>query len=199
MPLGDSITQGSLFHGSYRRWLWKDLKKAGYNVDFVGGKRSYRWAPALFADFDTDHEGHWGWRVDQILAEVDAWVEKAKPDLVLIHLGHNDVLQGQGVGNAVDELRQLIQRLRAHNPRLTLLVARQIPADGAPEIDDLGKAMPGLAASHTRPESPVICVDHWTGFDAAEDTHDRLHPNERGAKKMAAAWLDALRAVLPSP
>ena len=42
MPLGDSITKGSVTtaeeadHPTYRYWLWNDLKKNGYDVDFVG-------------------------------------------------------------------------------------------------------------------------------------------------------------------
>ncbi len=63
MPLGDSITKGSVMtaeqarHPTYRYWLWNDLKENGYDVDFVGS-----WKMPNFPDvsFDQDNEGHGG-------------------------------------------------------------------------------------------------------------------------------------------
>ena len=39
MPLGDSITQGTV-PGGYRNKLYQTLTAAGYNVDFVAGAGS---------------------------------------------------------------------------------------------------------------------------------------------------------------
>ncbi len=73
MPLGDSITQGIAsgvadeeFQVSFRKALYDKLKAAGYVVDdeiFVGTLFSGESVP----DFDPDHEGHPGWRADEIV------------------------------------------------------------------------------------------------------------------------------------
>src|SRR5262245_54038543 len=66
MPLGDSITQADASHDSYRRPLWKSLQSGGYLVDFVGSSSMNHMGGPPVRDFDADHEGHWGWRADEI-------------------------------------------------------------------------------------------------------------------------------------
>ena len=58
MPLGDSITDNDAY-SSYRRPLWKRLQQANRSVDFVGTRQG-----PFHNDFDYDHEGHAGWRID---------------------------------------------------------------------------------------------------------------------------------------
>jgi len=43
--------------------------------------------------------------------------------------------------------------------------------------------------------SPVVAVDHYTGFDISLHTTDGVHPNRLGDKKMADAWTDALLSL----
>src|SRR5437868_6298425 len=66
MPLGDSITYGaySSTGGGYRFHLWNDLRVRGFPVDFVG---SVKTGPA---SFDRENEGHPGWKINQIAAQV---------------------------------------------------------------------------------------------------------------------------------
>src|SRR5262245_49058971 len=90
MPLGDSITQGNTATDSYRRPLWKRFQDARLDVDFVGSQRDNNGGPPPAADFDLDHEGHWGWRADEILGSIDGWAAAARPDVVLVHRGSND-------------------------------------------------------------------------------------------------------------
>src|SRR4051812_44872877 len=74
MPLGDSITEGTQVPGGYRIGLWQRLSGAGYRVDFVGTQFN---GPAALGDHD--HQGHPGWRIDQIDANVTGWLGTAKP------------------------------------------------------------------------------------------------------------------------
>ena len=74
LPLGNSITQGKFDLRSYRYALWKKLTDEGILFDFIGSMRtnhkgSPKWPKYKGKSFDTDHEGHWGWRVDEILAK----------------------------------------------------------------------------------------------------------------------------------
>src|SRR5512139_1700018 len=65
MPLGDSITDGTQVPGGYRIGLWQRLAATGHRVDFVGSQFN---GPANLGDHD--HEGHPGWRIDQIDASI---------------------------------------------------------------------------------------------------------------------------------
>lgn len=128
MPLGDSITQGAVDTDSFRRPLWKLLKASNARVNFVGSmKTNYPYTGLAHSDFDIHHEGHWGWRADEVLAKIDKWAKQTVPDVVLIHLGSNDILQKQKNQATVEELRQIIFTLREHNERIEIFLAQLIP------------------------------------------------------------------------
>ena len=200
MPLGDSITQGEGGFDSYRRALWLMLQKSGAKVDFVGSmKMNFPDSEPLHSDFDMDHEGHWGWKADEILAQLDGWARKFRPDVVLVHLGSNDIFRREPHDETVAELAEIIATLRKHNPRVKILVATLISvADpgGDELISELNDLLPAMVKRLTTPESPVILVDQYEGFDPYRDTYDRIHPNEAGAKKMARKWLEAIASAL---
>lgn len=200
MPLGDSITEGNDEHPSYRVPLWRMLRDAGYHVDFVGnsGRGLFSWF-GDDRDMDPDHEGHWAWQADEVLARLPDWAARVTPDVALVHLGSNDILRGERPAGVVAEMRAIVRVLREVNPRVTVLVAQIIPASGAEgrmkEYNDGLRELAGLSTA----ESRVIVVDLFTGFDPATDTYDGLHPNTVGERKMAEGWLRALKDVLPSP
>ena len=118
MPLGDSITQGYRGHDSYRRGLWLKLKQTGFKVDFVGSLRKNYWGMPRHTDFDMDHEGHWGWRADQVLAKMGKWASKNVSEIVLLHLGTNDIGGGQDNEETVGEIEKIIMILRKHNAKV---------------------------------------------------------------------------------
>jgi len=198
MPLGDSITEAETGFSSYRYWLWNELLDDGYDVDMVGSMSGVYNGPPLNPDFDQDHEGHWGWRADEILGQLAVWAAATQPEVVLLHLGHNDLWQGQGVASTIADLSAIIDVLRTENPTVTVLFAQVIPStvSGLSEIPGLNTEIATLAASLTTPGSPVVVVDQWTGFDPVTDTYDGVHPNALGEQKMAARWLTGLAGVL---
>src|SRR4051812_4213000 len=74
MPLGDSITEGTQVPGGYRIGLWQRLATGGYRIDFVGSQYN---GPTNLGDHD--HEGHPGWRIDQIDANITGWLATYQP------------------------------------------------------------------------------------------------------------------------
>ena len=199
MPLGDSITQGDSDHNTYRRPLWKSLRAEGYNVDFVGSLRVNHRGPPPNDDFDHDHEGHWGWRVDEILGDIHRWAEEYQPDVVLVHLGSNDVFQRQSLDSTLDELGELIDAVREAQPQATLLLAQILPTDSSAantRIRNLNARIPELAAAKSTATSRVLVVDHFTGFDPASQTYDGVHPNADGDIHLSDRWLESLLLVL---
>src|SRR5688500_4322750 len=95
MPLGDSITEGTQVPGGYRTGLWQRMAAGGYRVDYVGSQFN---GPGGLGDHD--HEGHPGWRIDQIDANIAGWMNAYTPRTVLLHIGTNDVLQNYNLAGA---------------------------------------------------------------------------------------------------
>lgn len=206
MPLGNSITQGDMNHSTYRYHLWNMLNNDGYDVDYVGTMRRNYNGDNPAQDFDLDHEGHWGWRADQILNGIPGekmlsdFLRDAAPDIVLIHLGSNDIFQGESVDTTISDLKEIIGTLRSFNNDIVILIAQILPVSNGPittRIALLNKAIEKLPASAGSP-SRLIVVNHFKGFDPHKDTYDGVHPNEDGEKKMAKKWYESLRPVLSS-
>src|SRR6478752_7078592 len=87
MPLGDSITGSP---GCWRALLWDQLQNAGYtNIDFVGTLPPQ----GCGVSYDGDNEGHGGILATNIANQnqLPAWLSATSPDIVLMHLGTNDV------------------------------------------------------------------------------------------------------------
>ena len=134
MPLGDSITQANSSHQSYRYPLWQSLIDDGYDFDLVGSTaRNHNgnpsWPDYRGQSFDRDHEGHWGLRTDEVLSELSGWLNGYTPDIVLMHLGTNDLFQGQSISSTLNEVEDVIDTLRRDNSRVVVLVAELIPSN----------------------------------------------------------------------
>ena len=196
MPLGDSITRGNSSRNSYRRPLSQLLIDSELDFDFVGSRNTAVPDP----DFDLDHQGHSGWTADDFLQNnrIRNWSLTYLPDLVLLHLGTNDLRQGQSVSSTVDEIGQIIDILREANPQVIVLLAQIVPMStpGNPDVTPLNAAIPDLVTSKDSTDSPVLLVDHFTGFDGDADNVDGIHPNPSGEAKMAQTWFDAIQLVL---
>ncbi|GAA1507232.1 hypothetical protein GCM10009827_021690 [Dactylosporangium maewongense] len=190
MPLGDSITwgEGSPTTSSYRAPLYNRLvANAGYNIDFVGSQRSGSLP-------DTDNEGHSGWRIDQIAASANGWLATYQPDVILLHIGTNDMNQNYQVATAPQRLGSLIDQILAARPTATVLVAKIVPALDATiqaRINTFNAAVPGIVSARG---ARARLVDLSTL--AASDLNDTLHPNDSGYAKMATRWYTALEPVL---
>ncbi|GAB7045870.1 ricin-type beta-trefoil lectin domain protein [Catenuloplanes indicus] len=192
MPLGDSITEGTQVPGGYRIGLWQRLAGAGYRVDLVGTQYN---GPAALGDHD--HEGHPGWRIDQIDANIGGWLSATTPRTVLLHIGTNDILQNYNVPGAPNRLSALIDRITASAPTADVFVATIIPLanqNQAAAARTFNAALPGIVQAKVNAGKRVHLVDMHAALTTA-DLIDGIHPTAGGYDKMAATWYAALRAV----
>lgn len=190
MPMGDSITEATVGHNSYRRDLWFALTGAGCQVDFVGSHSGVSGGSAPNGDFDQDNEGHWGWRTDQVSAQAAAYVANTTPDIVLVHLGTNDLFQGENAANVAQELGALIDNIRAGKADTQILLAKIVT--NAPDpggVAALNAQIDLIAASRG-----VTVVDQYAGFSTG-DLYDGVHPNPSGEAKLASRWAQAILAM----
>lgn len=201
MPLGDSITEGGAGFHHYRYPLMEKLRAAGYPVRFVGSKTTQALPGSPLGALA--HEGHAGQNL-AFIRERFATSYRAHPaDILLIHAGHNQFADQLPIPGMLADTRALIATARSINSRAIVLLAQVIPSGKLPKysyIPAFNRALVTLAAELESPGQPVVLVDQATGFDWATDTiSDLVHPNARGAEKMASRWFAALQKILPPP
>ncbi len=196
MPLGDSITDGFNVAGGYRIKLWNTIVSNGQKVDFVGSMTN---GPAELAD--KNHEGHSGWRIDQIDAKINEWMNTYKPQIVMLHIGTNDIAQGYGVASAPDRLSALIDKICANLPENgKIYVSSIIPlamGNMNSQIIDYNSKIPGIVKSKADAGKPAYFVEMYSKITTA-DLADGVHCNRTGYDKMADVWYEAIKKDLPS-
>jgi len=198
MPLGDSITYGVIHganteSGGYRTELWKKFGADGLNINFVGSLTS---GPSTLGD--KNHEGHRGYRIDQIAASINTWLDAHKPEAVLLMLGTNDILQDYAVGTAPDRLSALVDQITTRMPNSQVLVATIPPSSKSSsdtqQVVAFNAALPGIVDSKVAQGKKVSLVNI---FDVLRpwDLADSIHPTAEGYRKIANTWHDPILAV----
>lgn len=194
MPLGDSITDGFNVPGGYRIKLWKDITDNGYKVDFVGSSSN---GPAELGD--RDHEGHTGWHIDQLDANINAWMDSAKPEIVMLQIGTNDILHNYDMTTAPSRLNSLIEKICAKLPDGGKLYVAKITPLGKDypyqKVSSYNNQVAELVANKAKQGKPVYLVDMYSVL-TADDLADGIHPGRSGYDKMADAWYNAIHGDL---
>jgi lysophospholipase L1-like esterase len=217
MPLGDSITQGV---GStdevavprdcnfgYRLPLYNKLINEGNDVVFVGNQiqpvnscTSY----GIQINWNRSHEGHPGWRADQIRDEVIGFLQANPADIVLLHIGTNDLNSGQTPSDIVTEVRQILDRIdqyeSANSREVKVIIARII--NRVPLSSTYSQYNTELAAmAQTRiangDKITIVDMENGAGIDYGVEMNDAYHPDENGYAKMADVWYNAIVQMLP--
>lgn len=200
MPLGDSITAGTVGNPVYRFPLMEKLKAAGYDVSYVGTQISSQTDCALG---ELPCEGYGGKNVQFLAGKIGELYRKNPADIVMIHAGHNQFADRHPIPEMLSSTRKIIETIRSIKPGATILLAQVIPSGKLPKysyIPQFNEALVPLVKELDRPGQRFILVNQAEGFDWEKDTvPDRVHPNAQGAEKMAEKWFQALRQVLPPP
>jgi len=217
--LGDSITRGYPIPGGYRDPLMTGLIAGGWQFQFIGSHQIFP-TPAMTDAGQASHEGHDGYRIDQITANLNGddgqtdsngghWLEReGVPDVILLHIGTNDVLQGYQIATMGDRLEVLLDSIHAILPDVRVLLSSIVPIAGNSVANAIVQTFNGEIESQIVPAQQALgrrigFVDQYANFVdedgaiLAERLADFAHPNEIGYEAMAATWLQALEAVLP--
>jgi lysophospholipase L1-like esterase len=201
MPLGDSITRGwwgsPCSHG-YRKPLYDNLKAAGHSFDFVGSQTDGNFP-------DPNHEGYDGWHADttgtnDILGQVYNWLTTHPADIVLLHIGTNDITYN---GQNVNEINAILNEIDRFSTDIKVILALIINrTDNATKIQTTTQfniAVNNMAQNRIATGDDIIIVNMENAINYTTDMADSLHPNDNGYAKMANVWFNALVNILKPP
>ena len=197
MPLGDSITVGYPGTNGYRKNLNIGLTNSGFNVDFVGSQQNGT------GGFDPDNEGHESYSANDIRDHVYSWLTSNPADVILLHIGTNDIQGGQDAAGVVAEVNSTLNNIDQwanDNGRTVTIILAQIILCSINASwntttklynDELQQMAEARSADH------IIVVDMENALNYATDlSPDGIHPTDTGYAKMANVWYNALTGLL---
>lgn len=190
MPMGDSITDGTGSWGGYRVDLWNRLVGEGDKIDFVGSLAS---GPG---NIDTNHEGHVGWEIGQINVYAFNWTRLYQPDIVLLHIGSNDLDHGTSAPVMTQNLINLVGNLFAGKPDTYVVLSTIIPTTHGDKgaWSAFNASIPGIVAQYRAQGRRIVSIDMSNAL-TENDLIDGLHPNSIGYSKMASYWYPSASAA----
>lgn len=190
LPLGDSITKGSLSSdgNGYRNYLETKLlnynPNSGTKVDMIGTLQDGSMA-------DNNHEGHSGEFVENIITY---WQKPftAGPNVVLIHVGTNNMDLNQQVPEAPGRYANMLDEMHTSLPNALLIVCKVIHSKN-PELNaraaTFNAELAVMVQERREAGRPILLVDMGL---VDSDISDSKHPTDTGYSKMADGWYRAI-------
>ncbi len=151
MPLGSSITSGISAQspydgGGYRSQLYQNLVNDGrFTVNFVGSSvttgANHATGPDLMTTVgQTHHEGHSGYRTDQVLNNLNAndgsgdndggfWLKPGNgvnPDYITQNVGGNDYVQNRSAASVRANTDSILNSISSLRPNATVVLSTLI-------------------------------------------------------------------------
>lgn len=220
MPLGDSITAGYTdnprwqhpFEFGYRCGLYKRLKKAGYKFEFVGESPEPwdgKWGvPTNTPTTDLrllkmdKHRGYGGWRIPQIQEHVVQWIQKDRPDIILLLIGINGIN-----AKSTKQLDSLVKTIYGADKDVKLIVAQITPLSKFNKnlLDYNTYIRETLVPTYAGKGHTISTVDLYKLFLADPEDPQSIdprrlsnrmnHPTNSLYEKMAESWFQGIELL----
>lgn len=196
MPLGDSITAGvgSTTGDGYRLELARDMVEVQqmYTATWVGSQTSG-------TQSNPHHEGHSGWRIDELTAQIDTWMATYQPDVVLLEAGVNDARQGATEQTMAARMTTLLGRILADSPTVRVIVGDIVPPWYGTQQDIASVAVArfdGLLPAVVAAAGPRVSLARMSAAVTSSQLGDGLHPTDTGYRAMAWVWWRCMGPLL---
>ena len=141
--------------------LENDLKEIGYNIKVINGSVSG----------DTSKDG---------LSRIEEFTFDNEIDLIILGLGANDMLRRINPNQTEDNLRKIIEILRAKNMRIILAGMKASPANGLAYKKKFDNIFPKLAKAYDLDLIPFLLEK--VALNPKLNQSDGIHPNYKGSK-----------------
>lgn len=204
MLLGDSETEGvrgSAPVGGFRDDLYNLLIAAGIDFDFVGSLQD-----GNSSNFDVDHEGHPGWRADEIDGIVTSRLNTYQPKIVVLHIGTNDISNddpNSGSNGTIGDIESIIDKIDSFDSDIVILLSSLIPRNDSEDAtnDNLNSLIEDLFYQKQAAGYNIFYVGNNEVFKTnpnhiADYLFDTVHPNNDGYALMAQVIFNAILNVL---
>ena len=195
MAVGDSITHGTSRGSaeSYRKPFNDLMNSNSCQFEMVGSQTGNY----LHNTYVSPHEGYNGHTADQILngfnnvagnnEGISVTVTRYQPQVVLLHIGSNDMRLGQDINQTVAEIDQIISVILAADSAPAVLLANIIPwyenATVGANVVTLGDRVTAYVTQLNNPR--VQLVDVRSGYQQSMMRSDLAHPNPAGEQHIA--------------
>ena len=141
MAIGDSITDGYGVAGSYRKYLYDELRKKGYSIDMVGsngGNYMMRFVDIETGEsffYDDDNTGYSGYAVKEypgrngILETLRSTncLSTCDPDIVILQIGTNNIIDDHDREESYNDAKELINYILDNISEDSTLFVTTIP------------------------------------------------------------------------
>lgn len=194
LAAGDSITYGGGGHYfGYRKFLQDLCDAASMEVLVVGGEKEN-------LGVGEGHEGHPGWLSADVLGVMPAWMERTRPDVVLLHIGTNDIYENRPVTETAANIEAIVETVGRFGPSAWCLVGTPGPfrSPKNAQAERLGQEIAALVGRRAATGQNVAVADiravlagSGVGLPALLD--DSAHPSDLGYYLMARTWFESLR------
>ena len=200
MPLGNSITLGR--HGEpagYRDDLATLILNDGINFTMVGSVNDG-------TNFYPKHEGHSGWEAGEIDVYINYWLDLNPADIVLLHIGTNDISHQIPNQTAIQDIENIINKIKNQNSQTKILLCSLVPRwenwiDRPERTDQLNVLIYQLYNQKLSQGCNIYFVDQANAFYSnpnwkQEYMDDYVHPNDTGYHVMALTFYNVLSSIL---
>ena len=133
------------------------------------------------------------------LRRVDWLLSRRAPDVLVLELGGNDGLRGLPTAETERNLRAIIDKVRARNPAVRVLVANMVlpPSYGRDYLNQFVAVFPAVVAAEHAESVVIFSKDFELRPELIQ--HDGIHPTAEGHRVIAGAVWKALEPVLGAP
>ena len=183
--IGDSITQGVYFPGTYRYYLYEYLYSNGATFSMVGTKKST--TDFRLPERYMGHSGYGGWKISQITETVAKYAD-LDADIYTFMIGINDYLGNDDTANIPARYRQMLDSFLEIKPDAIVYCCSITPTRDKVSGSDyeLNTQLPTICSEYQGKGFKVYHIDTfnldgWKENDCFYE-NDTVHPNENGNK-----------------
>ena len=188
----------------FREFLRDRLVAAGVNMTYVGSVQVVE---------GLAHEGHYAFTIPDLdyCIQNAEWLEKAKPDMILLSAGVLEILFEDPPEVVLENLRGLLTRIYQELPETTEVIVAQTPTGRedlhilsepyeplfAPRWAEFNAAIPGLVGEFRADGKHVSYVDMMNTVQSPDEYDEfGLAPNPVAAERMAQIWFEKIMEIL---
>ncbi|KAI1643585.1 carbohydrate esterase family 3 protein [Daldinia loculata] len=197
MALGASIVKGETSPGylGFRKPMRDQLVDLGYEVNMVGSVR--------LGDFvDNDVEAYGGKKIKEMHNYAKKAVPKMLPNVFLINLGTNNLLQNKDVDKVGQQMEDMIDYLLTASDKSTVILSTMLTnkvGDLETEVLDMNKQYRDIIKKFEADGKPVVLAEMHPSEGASgvpsvnEIGPDGSHPTVQGYEMMGNIFVQAIQ------